>query len=145
MAEITATNKHTGELVELTVNSLSSLIFAWNIAREYEKVSEALKEQLKELVPKYVDEDGRSEQLNGYQFKTQYIQRMTYDKAVMRSVLDEDTYDQFLKPDKKSIDKFLKDNLDRLGDISTQLRTSMIPDGNPYQVIKLEKLNRDEI
>lgn len=140
---IRATNKHTGEIVELEVNSLETLMQAWNIAKEYEKVSEALKDQLKKLVPDYVDEQGRSEESLGYQFKTQHIQRMTYDKSVMRQALDEDTYDQFLKPDKTALDKFLKDNLEQLGEVSTTLRTSMIADGNPYQVIKLEKLTRD--
>lgn len=141
---VTAVNKHTGEIVELPVDNFKQLISAWNIAKEYEKVSEALKKQLKELVPDYINEQGKSDECDGYMFKVNHIQRMTYDKSVMRNVLDEDTYDQFLKPDKTALDRFLKENLETLGDVSTQLRKAMIPDGKAYEVIKLEKLSRDE-
>lgn len=141
---ITAVNKHTGEVVELESDTFDQVIQAWQIAKEYEKVSEALKAQLKELVPQYVGDKGVSEEANGHIFRISNIQRKTFDKAVMREVLDEDTYDQFLKPDNTNLKKFIKDNLESLGEASTKLMTSMVPDGKGYQVIKLEKVVRDK-
>lgn len=141
---IKAVNRHTGEIVELEADSFEQVVEAWRIAKEYEKVSEALKKQLKELVPNYINDKGVSEEYKGHMFRVSNIQRKTFDKAVMREVLDEDTYDQFLKPDTTNLKKYIKDNLERLGDVSTRLTKSMVPDGNPYQVIKLEKLVRDD-
>lgn len=139
---ITATNKATGEVVELPSETLDEVVTAWRIAQEYEKTAKALKDQLKQLVPTYVTERGTSEEAKGAMFRVSSIQRMTYDKAIVREVLDEDTYDLFTKVDKTSLDKYLKENLADLGDVSTRLRTAMIPDGKPYEVIKLERLER---
>lgn len=141
---ITATNRHTGEVVELPVESFKEIVQAWQIAQEYAKTADALKDQLKTLVPKYINDKGVSEESGGYMFRQSSVQRKSYDKSVMREVLDQDTYDLLLKPDKTGVDKFLKD-LVKSGDpekVSTTLRDSMIPDGTPYSVTKLEKLDR---
>ena len=139
---VTATNKHTGEVVSLIVNNQQQLVQAWLIAQEYNKVSEKLKAQLKELVPKFV-ESNLSEPIDGYQFRISNIQRKNYDKTVMREVLDADTFDLLLKPDKTAIDTYLKENLESLGDVSTRLREAMIDEGAGYTVIKLERLDRE--
>lgn len=136
---ITATNKVTGEVIELPAESLEDLVSSWKIAQEYEKTAKALKDQLKKIVPKYVEKD-RSEEVDNCQFSVKSIQRMTYDKAVLRNNLDEDTFDVLLKVDKTAVDKYLKENLDKLGEISTVIRQSMVADGKPYEVIKLERL-----
>lgn len=139
---ITATNKHTGEIVELPTESFEQIIQAWQIAQEYSKVSDSLKDQLKKLVPTFVDESkGTSREHNGFMFRVSNIQRTNYDKSVMIQVVDDqDLLFEMLKPDKAFIDKFLKENLENLGSLSTDLRKTMIPEGNPYTVIKLEKL-----
>ena len=139
---ITATNKATGEVVELGTESPEAIVSAWRVAQEYEKTAKALKDQLKELVPDFVGEKGVSEQIGDYIFRVSSIQRMTYDKAALRELLDEDTFDVLLKPDKSAVDRFLKENLGQLGETSTKIRGSMIADGKPYQVIKLEKVSR---
>lgn len=141
--KISATNKATGEVVELAADTREQIVDAWRIAQEYEKTSKALKDQLKALVPDLVSERGVSEPIGDFMFRVSSIQRMTYDKSVMRDVLDADTFDVLLKPDKPAIDKFLKEAV-KAGDnasMTTVLRQSMIADGNPYQVIKLEKLS----
>jgi hypothetical protein len=138
-----ATNKHTGEIVELPCSTFAELVTAWNIAREYEKVSETLKTQLKQVVPNYIDDKGMSAEHGGYMFRVSTIQRKTYDKAVLRQVFGEAKLDLFLKPDKTKVGSYLKDHLEELGDGSTKLRSAMIDDGRPYQVIKLEKIARD--
>lgn len=137
---IKAVNKATGEVIELSAGTQEEIVTAWNIAREYEKAATALKDQLKKLVPEIVNTNGTSDDINGYMFRVSFVQRYDYDKAVMRQVLDEDVFDLLLKPDKSAVDKYLKENIDDLGDVSVRLRNSMVESGKPYQVIKLEKL-----
>lgn len=140
---IKATNKATGEVVELETDTFEQIVEAWRVASEYEKTAKALKDQLKKLVPDLIGERGMSEEYKGYAFRVSNVQRMTYDKAVMRDVLDADTFDVLLVPDKTLVDTYLKENLELLGEASTLLRNAMIPVGAPYQIIKLEKLSRD--
>lgn len=140
---IIATNKATGEVVELPTSTLKEVVAAWRVAQEYEKTATALKEQLKKLVPKFINEKGASDEVSGFMFRSSNIQRLTYDKAVMRAKLDPDAFDVLMKPDKTAVDKYLKENLEALGSVSTELRDTMIPEGSPYQVIKLERLDRD--
>jgi len=140
-----ATIKSTGEVFELQVNDLSTLMLAYTVAQDYEKASKVLKAQLKGELEKYLNDNGRSEELNGKMFKRISIQRMNYDKAVLREVLDEDTYDLFMKPEKTKIDKYIAENLETLGDTSTKLRQAMVEEGVRYSQVKLEKLVRDEV
>lgn len=141
---IKATNHATGEVIELPANSLQEVVQAWKIAQEYDKASASLKDQLKELVPNWISDKGISQEVLGCQFRVSHIQKKNYDKAVLREVIqDEDTLDMLLKPDKPAIDRFLKENLQELGEGSTTLRQRMVDEGKPYQVIKLEKLTRD--
>lgn len=140
---INAVNKATGEVIELEVANLEDLVKAWKIVQHYDKAAKALKEQLKSIVPEFVNDSGQSEEIDNAMFKVSSVQRMTYDKSILRDVLDEDTYDLFMKPDKKAIDDYLKENIDSLGEDATKLRKGMVADGNPYEVIKLEKLSRD--
>ncbi len=139
---VSATNHSTGELIELPVDNFKQLVQAWRIAQDYDKTATRLKDQLKSIVPQYVEKD-RSPEYDNAQFKITSIQRMTYDKATLREVVDEDTFDVLTKPDKPAIDKYLKENLEELGDASTRLRQAMVPEGKPYEVIKLEKLSRE--
>lgn len=139
-----ATNTATGEVFELKVIDFKTLVSAYSAAQEYEKMAKSLKNQLKDMLDDYIDDSGKSEEWNGKQFKRSTIQRMTYDKAVLRKVLDEDTFDLMLKPEKSKVDQYIKENLDTLGEDSTLLRKTMVPDGDPYQQVKLEKLVRDK-
>jgi hypothetical protein len=136
----TAINKITGELIELKANGLEEVTESWLLASEMERVAKQLKDSLRDIVPAYIDDKGRTEPHKNYSFRVMSIQRYTYDKAIMRRVLDEDTFDFLLKPDKPSVDKFIKENVVVLGDDSALLRATMIPEGKPYEVIKLEKL-----
>lgn len=138
--KIQATNKATGEIIELDANTPEQIVAAWRTAQEYAKAADSIKDQLKKIVPTIVAGDGKSEEINGYMFRVSAVQRYNYDKSVMRRVLDEDVFDILMKPDKTATDKYLKEHLMELGDASTELRNSMLAEGNPYQVIKLEKL-----
>jgi hypothetical protein len=130
----------TGELVEFKAGSYEEVVEAWMQASELERLGKAIKDQLKALVPLHVSDKGTSEPYMGRMFRLSAIQRMNYDKSVLRQVLDADTFDLLLKPDKPLVDKYIKDNVEALGDKSVELRKTMLPEGKPYQVIKLEKL-----
>lgn len=141
--KITATNKATGELIELPADTPEEIVGAWRAAQEYEKAAKALKDQLKKLVPELVGDNTMSEPIGNYAFRVSHIQRMNYDISVMREVLDPDLFDTMLKPDKPVVDGYIKEHLEEMGDAAAQLRRTMIEEGKPYQVIKLEKLVRD--
>lgn len=139
---VTASNKHTGEVVNLPASTAKEVVEAWQIAQEYAKTAESLKDQLKKLVPKFVENGNTSEPINGFMFRISSVQRMNYDKSKLREVLDEDELEVLLKPDKPAIDRYLKENLEQLGSKTTILRESMIPEGKAFEVIKLERLSR---
>jgi hypothetical protein len=124
--KVKALNKATGEVIELAVDTPEQIVEAWRIAQEYDKTCAALKDQLKKLVPTLVGPNGLSEPVNGYQFRQSHIQRMNYDKTVMRELLDPDDFDVLLKPYKPAVDKYLKENLETLKDVSTARRHFML-------------------
>ena len=138
---ISVTNKATGELIEIDTSTPEQLVKGWQLAQEYSKTADKLKDELKLLVPILIKDDGKSEDIGKYVFRQSNVQRMTYDKTVLRNTLDEDTFNVLVKPDKPAIDKYIKDNLETLGDVARTLRSAMIPDGKGYQVIKLEKVS----
>lgn len=137
-----AVNKLTGEVVEYEADNLGQIVEAWRSLSEKEKVIKEVKEQLKSLIPLQVNTKGLSEPVGGYMFRVSNVQRKNYDKSVLREVLDEDTLDLLLKPDKPKVDDYIKENLEVLGEHSTRIRQSMVDEGKPYQVIKLERLDR---
>lgn len=144
MAMIKTTNKITGEVIELPVDTNMDIAGAWRYAQELERAGKSLKDQLKFIVPKIVNEKGLSDQLGSYMFRVSNVQRMNYDKALLRESFDPDLYDVLVIPDKTAIDRYLKEHLEELGDKSTVLRQNMVVQGKPYQVIKLEKIERDK-
>lgn len=135
--------KSTGEVIECDPKDLTELMSTWRMYSEYEKAYKAMKDQLKPLVEQYISDRGVSEESGGYMFRQSTIQRMNYDKTVLRQVLDEDTFDLLLEPNKTAVDTYLKENLEELGDKSTEIRSAMVPTGKPYQVIRAEKLTRE--
>ena len=135
-------NKWTGEVTELPDKTVEDLIDSWLILTETIKACERAKEQLKNKVLKNLEPNGTLE-LGGYMFRHSSIQRMNYNKSVMKEVLDEDTVDLFLIPDKTAIDNWLKESVLRgeNSEITNELRNSMIPVGKPYTTLRLEKIN----
>ena len=143
--KVVATNKATGEIIDLPADTPEQIVSAWRTAQEYVKAADSLKDQLKRLVPAMVIGSGNvSDPIGNYQFRVMNVQRMTYDKSVMREMLDPDVFEVLLKPDKTLVDQYLKENLETLAEASTELRATMVAEGKPYTVIKLEKLDREE-
>lgn len=126
----------TGEQLEYQIDTPEQMVEVWRLASEYIKAWEKIKDAIKKL-----DIDGV--EANGYSFVVTPVQRMTYDKTVLREVIkDQDLLDTFLIPDKTAIDKYLREYLDEVGIGSTILRESMVPVGKPYTVPKLVKVER---
>ena len=135
---IKSVNVVTGEVYEFSDSTPDEIIVSWNLINETIKALERAKDKLKNKVPDLVNHVGIYEGEN-FSFRVSTVQRVNYDKAVMRQVFDEDLLDTLLVPHKPSIDAYIKENLEELGESSTLLRESMIDEGKAYQVIKLEK------
>lgn len=131
-------NKWTGEIHELPDKSPEEIRDAWLALKETIDSCKRAQDKLKPKVDSLITKD--TYQVGDYQFRRMITQRKNYDKTVMRELLDEDTLDLFLIPDKPKVDNWLKENIESLGETSTQLRKSMIPVGNPYTTIRLEKV-----
>ena len=132
-------NKWTGEIHELPANTPDEIKDAWLALTETIKACERAKDKLKPLVSDMLDDRGQYG-FTDYVFRQSVVQRQTYDKSVMREVLDPDTFDVLLIPDKTAVDSYLKENVENLGEVGTKLRQSMVPIGQPYTTIRLEKL-----
>lgn len=141
MTKILATNKLTGEVIDFDIKTEADLVQAYRLCSETIKAYDLAKKQLAKIAEHFIGPNGTSQPIDGYQFRHSPVQRMTYDKAVLRQVIqDEDTIDLLLVVDKKGVDEYLKEHLEELGLRSTILRESMIPTGKPYSVTRLEKL-----
>lgn len=138
MKPVTTINKFTGESYEYSPKSLAELINCYRDISEAIKALELAKKQLAAQVP--FDGSNQTEAIRGYMFRNSAVQRMTYDKAVLRQQLDEDTLDLLLEPNKKAVDEYLKTHLEKLGPASTVIRANMVPVGKAYSVTRLEKV-----
>jgi len=136
---IKAVNKLTGEIYDFKSDTPEEVMETWLTLSETIKALSDAKDKLKPLVEKMVDHNGTFAHDN-YMFRVSHIQRYNYDKSIMRDVFDQDLYETLVKPDKTLIDKYLKENIDDMGERSTLLRANMREEGKPYKVIKLERL-----
>jgi hypothetical protein len=132
--------KITGEILEFNASNLAEILETWRVASEYIKAYEKVKDRLKLVIEPFLNDRGQAE-INGFLFRESIIQRMTYDKSVLRDAFDDqDLLDMFLDVSKTKVDNYLKENLAELGELSTVLRKSMIPVGRPYKTLRVEKL-----
>lgn len=141
MKKIIETIKLTGEIIEFAPKNEAELVEAYRLCSETIKAYEAAKKKLAVYAEAYIGPYGTSELIDGYIFRSSSIQRMNYDKAILRQVIqDEDALDQLLIVDKKGVDDYRKTHLEELGEDSRLLADTMIPIGKPYSVIRLEKI-----
>lgn len=139
--QVTTMNKASGEMIELPADTPDEIVNAYRIAQNYEKVAVDLKNQLKELIPNLLDEQGRSQVIDKYQFKRIETQRQTYAMPVLREVFDEDEISLFLKVQKKLVDDYVKEHRDKLtNEQFDTLKHGLVPDGNVITMIRLEKV-----
>lgn len=136
---INITVEGTGEVLEFPASTPDDMLATWLTASYYIKAYEKVKDRIKRVIPEFTDSRGLLE-LDGYQFRVTNAQRMNYNKATLRQVFDEDTFDLFMEPNKKAVDEYLKDHLEEMGERSTVIRKSMVPVGKPYQTIRVEKI-----
>lgn len=136
-------NTFTGEIYDLRDKTPKDLLESWRILTETIKACERGKEKLRPKVEAILDEYDRYD-FGDYRFVRTFNQRKNYDKAVMRQVLDEDTLDLFLVPDKPRLDAWCKelvqDENEQAYQIVTKLRNSLVAVGEPYTAIRLEKV-----
>ncbi len=133
----------TGEVIEFDASSPEAVIESYRLLNETMKAYEDVKKQLQKRARDVVDERGIYE-YKDHMLRVSGVQRYNYDKAVMREVLDQDTFDLFMEPAKGKLDEYIKENLSSLGDFAKTLRDTMVPVGNPYTVVKLERVRRAE-
>lgn len=131
-------NKLTGEIIDIKDNSPEAIKQSWLLLSETIKALERAKDKLKPKVQAILEPAGTYD-FGDYVFRQSVVQRQNYDKATMRKVLDADTFDLLLVPDKTRIDTYLKENIDNLGEAGATLRNSMVAVGEPYTMIRLEK------
>ncbi len=139
---ITATNPFTGEVFELEDKTPTDLENAYNFCKQFEKTIKQMQDQLKAVVKKWTP-DGILETPNGM-FRYSSVQRQTYDKGVIRNLVDEDLFDTFTVIKKSAVDSWLKERVmkqDIDPELNTQIRSALIPDGKPYEVVKYEARN----
>lgn len=129
----------TGEVLEFADSTPEEIKDSWLQISKQIQALERAKDKLKPKVAELLDEFGKYE-FEDYMFRQMTVQRRQYDKAVMRGVLDEDTLDLFLVPDKTKVDQYIKEHLEELGEVSTLLRKTMVTVGNPYTTVRLEKV-----
>lgn len=137
-----ATVDSTGEILEFEVTTPEQMVEVWAMASDYIKAYEHIKDIIKKKVPEIVNSNNTYEHGN-YMFRISNIQRYTFDKSLMREVMDEDEVDLFLKPDPAKLKKYVAEDIKNGGDRDWGKLTNpknLIPDGNPYEVIKLESL-----
>lgn len=138
---VKATNKVTGELIDLPATSFEEIVMAYRFAKEYEKTADNLKNQLKILIPKLLDENGRSPiSLDGYQFKQTESQRTNYNKFALKQVFDEDIIDLFLEVSKSKVDKYIKENK-LTPDQLIELKKGLEPNGLIIKTTRLDKIS----
>lgn len=136
-----ATNKATGEVIELPLDTQEDIFNAYRAAMEYEKAAKEIKDQVKKVLPSILDSNGRSQISNdGYQFKQYQTQRQTYHMSVLREVFDDDTIALFQKVQKGLVDSYIKEHRDELGDNINVLKSGLVPDGNVTTSVRLEKV-----
>ena len=136
---IVAVNKASGEYISLPVNTSEEIVRAYLVAAEYEKVAKSLKDQVKQLLPTIVDEQGRTPEVDGYVLKRYESQRMTYNKGALREVFDEDELDLFMDVSKGKVDAYIKDNQLTDEQIET-LRAALEPNGQVVSSFRKERV-----
>lgn len=136
---VTATNKASGEYIELPANTSEEIVRAYLIAAEYEAVAKKLKDQVKKLLPSIVDEQGKTPEVDGYVLRRYESQRMTYNKLALREVFDEDELDLFLDVSKGKVDAYIKENQLTAEQIET-LRAALEPNGQVVSSFRKERV-----
>lgn len=128
----------TGEIIDIDTSSDHAIVKSWQFLSDQIKELEKAKDQLKELIRRQELDD---REIDGYMFKVSGVQRRNYDLETMRNVLDEDLFNTFIQADKKLVDSWIQENIEIDPDTTEKLRKSMVDVGQPYTVLKLQKVS----
>lgn len=128
----------TGEIIDIDTSSDRAIVKSWQFLSDQIKELEKAKDQLKDLIRRQELDD---REIDGYMFKVSGVQRRNYDLETMRNVLDEDLFNTFIQADKKLVDSWVEENIEIDPDTTEQLRKNMVDVGQPYTVLKLQKVS----
>jgi hypothetical protein len=132
----------TGEVISFDADTPAQVIDSMRLLKEYVEAYDQLKRELQARA-QVMEANGEQLEHNGYGVRIFSAFRKNYDKAVLRQVLDEDTFDLMMEPAKSRIDRYIAENLEQLGEDSTRLRQSMVMAGKPYTTVRLERLTAE--
>ena len=132
-------DKLTGLVYEVETDE--EVIESMILVNDQLKALDGVKKQLRDIM---LERDLSGMEHNNRLVRISSIQRKSFDKSIMREVFDDDLYETLTKPDNTAIKKYIKENLETMGEASTLLTKGMIPDGKPYTVVKIEKVTRED-
>ena len=134
------TNKMTGEMVEIKTSTPQDILYAYRLAKEFEDLGKRIKDYVKKEVPKILDEQGRSPEVDGYIIKSYESQRMTYNKmALYNAFEDEDLIQEFMDVSKGKVDAYIKEH-DLTPEQIETLRSGLEPAGKVINSVRLERV-----
>lgn len=136
---VTITNKVTGELLDFPSDTIEELVAAWQQAQEFEAMGKRLKLKLKPILDEYLPEDGELKS-GDFLFRKYTAQTMTYNKAALRRVFDEDEMDLFTTVSRKAVQDYLKTKRLDYEELAA-IEEGLEPAGKAYTAIKLEKIS----
>lgn len=146
--KVTVVNKLTGEIYDFDWADEESQAEAYANLSETITALERAKKKIREIV--VADMDKRQldhNKVGGGRFEWHKVisRYYNYDLRIMRNVLDEDLFNQIIKPNKTLIDKFLKESVADPehavipADAGQALRDHMTEERPPSVALKLER------
>ena len=134
------TNKMTGEMVEIQTATPQDILYAYRLAKEFEDLGKRIKDCVKKEVPKILDEQGRSQEVDGYIIKSYESQRMTYNRMALYDAFDdEDLIQEFMDVSKGKVDAYIKEH-DLTDEQIEILRNGLEPNGKVINSVRLERV-----
>ena len=130
----------TGEMVEIKTSTAQDILYAHRLAKEFEDLGKRIKDYVKKEVPKILDEQGRSPEVDGYIIKSYESQRMTYNRmALYEAFDDEDLIQEFMDVSKGKVDAYIKEH-DLTPEQIETLRSGLEPAGKVINSVRLERV-----
>lgn len=142
--KVKVVNVATGEIYEYDWSNDAEQAMAYDGINQTIKALERARDKIKKKVLAEVDDRKRA---GDYEWRIITRNYMNYDISVLRHEVDEDLFNQLVKPNKTAIDELIKEAVaapTELKDISLsaakQLRDTMIKDKKPSIALKLERI-----
>ncbi|MCA9319028.1 hypothetical protein KDA06_05335 [Candidatus Saccharibacteria bacterium] len=127
-------------MVEIKTSTAQDILYAYRLAKEFEDLGKRIKDYVKKEVPKILDEQGRSPEVDGYIIKSYESQRMTYNRMALYNAFgDEDLVQEFMDVSKGKVDAYIKEH-DLTPEQIETLRSGLEPAGKVINSVRLERV-----